>query len=94
MRIPVICDLNECEIAKALTGRLFRLCCTNERLCEAALPRRKTVMSGLQKPVAIAFPVATGLCNRPYRKIFDVWCGDPVSDRKTNIELLLETCRI
>jgi hypothetical protein len=32
---------------------------------------------GLQKPIAIAFSVAIGLRNRPYRTIFAVWCGDP-----------------
>ena len=36
-----------------------------------------SAISGLQKLIAIAFVVAIGLCNRPYRPIFDVWCGDP-----------------
>ena len=41
------------------------------------MPEPNTKQFELQKAVAIALALATGLRKDPYRTIFDVWCGGP-----------------
>ena len=43
------------------------------------MPEPNTKQFELQKAVAIALALATGLRKDPYHTIFDVWCGDPLT---------------
>jgi hypothetical protein len=47
--------------------------CANERLRKAKSKGSKSSNFALQKAVAIALPLATGLRNEPYRTILDFW---------------------